>query len=311
MEQQLRILSVNKSAAKGEGKKPAGFIELNAMGIVGDSHAGRGPRQISLLGKESLDGLSLETGRPIAFGESSENITTEGIALNTLLPLDRLKGHQAALEVTRTGMPSHGGKGAINDKNSHCLMHREGIFARVVSPGTLRAGDVLVYRPRIWNILIVTLSDRASRGEYDDRSGPAVATLLKNHYEPGKRAININSRIIADNAAPLNNLIEEALQQHTDVLITTGGTGVGPRDITVDTVKPLLTQEITGIMEMIRVKYGANKPNALLSRSVAGFIGNMLVYTLPGSAKAVNEYMEEILKTLDHLIYMRHGLDTH
>ncbi len=73
----------------------------------------------------------------------------------------------------------------------------------------------------------------------------------------------------------------------------------------------MLDKEIPGIMEMIRVKYGANKPNALLSRGVAGLMSESLVYTLPGSVKAVNEYMEEILKTLEHLIYMRHGLDVH
>jgi len=94
-------------------------------------------------------------------------------------------------------------------------------------------------------------------------------------------------------------------------MITTGGTGIGQRDITVETVKPLLDKEIPGIMEAIRIKYGSQKPNALLSRGVAGLMNNTLVYTLPGSVKAVNEYMTEILKTLEHLIYMREGLDAH
>jgi molybdopterin biosynthesis enzyme MoaB len=73
----------------------------------------------------------------------------------------------------------------------------------------------------------------------------------------------------------------------------------------------MLEKEIPGIMEQIRMKYGAEKPNALLSRGVAGTIGNSIVYTLPGSVKAVNEYMTEILKTYEHLVYMIHGLDTH
>ena len=64
-------------------------------------------------------------------------------------------------------------------------------------------------------------------------------------------------------------------------------------------------------MEAIRLKYGMEKPNALLSRGVAGVMGNTLVYTLPGSVRAVNEYMEEILKTMKHLIYMLYGLDAH
>lgn len=173
------------------------------------------------------------------------------------------------------------------------------------------SGDVSEFKPGGWDIQVVTLSDRASLGEYEDRSGPAVVEMLENHYQTLKRPVNITSSIIPDNAAQLRDVIEKSLHQKVDILITTGGTGVGPRDITVDTVKPMLTLEIPGIMEMIRIKYGTDKPNALLSRSVAGFIGNTLIYTLPGSQKAVNEYMEEILKTLDHLIYMRYGLDTH
>ncbi len=64
-------------------------------------------------------------------------------------------------------------------------------------------------------------------------------------------------------------------------------------------------------MEMIRIKFGTEKPNALLSRGVAGVTGKSLIYTLPGSVGAVTDYMGEILKTLEHLIYMQHGIDAH
>ena len=96
-----------------------------------------------------------------------------------------------------------------------------------------------------------------------------------------------------------------------DVLFTTGGTGIGPRDITPDVVIPLLDREIPGIMEFIRVKHGERLPSALLSRSVAGTIGEMLIYTLPGSVKAVREYTEEILRTLPHSLHMIKGIDAH
>ena len=64
-------------------------------------------------------------------------------------------------------------------------------------------------------------------------------------------------------------------------------------------------------MEMIRVKYGTLKPAALLSRGIAGITGNSLIYTLPGSVKAVGEYMTEIVKTLEHSVYMQYGIDRH
>ena len=96
-----------------------------------------------------------------------------------------------------------------------------------------------------------------------------------------------------------------------NIIFTTGGTGIGPRDITTDTVRPMLSKEIPGIMEFIRVKYGMEKPNALLSRSLAGIIGKSLIYTLPGSVKAVDEYIDEILKTIDHTVMMQYGIDKH
>ena len=96
-----------------------------------------------------------------------------------------------------------------------------------------------------------------------------------------------------------------------DIIFTTGGTGIGSRDITVDTLSPLLSKEIPGIMEFIRVKYGMENQNALLSRSVAGIIGKSLIYALPGSVRAVEEYMAEILKTLKHTFYMMYVIDNH
>src|SRR5664280_1908714 len=114
--------------------------------------------------------------------------------------------------------------------------------------------------------------------------------------------------LIPDDFSMLKELLEKGSSFY-NIIITTGGTGIGPRDITVDTVKPMLSKEIPGIMEMIRVKYGMDKPNALLSRSVAGIIGKSLIYTLPGSVRAVDEYMDEIVKTLTHTIMMQHGID--
>jgi molybdopterin adenylyltransferase len=181
----------------------------------------------------------------------------------------------------------------------------------VIKQGSLKHGDILRYVPRILRFQVVTLSDRASQGEYEDRSGPRIVELLNQHFDKRPRKIEVERTVIPDDAANLSVLLEKASYEELDVVITTGGTGIGPRDITVETVRPMLDKEIPGIMEMIRVKYGASKPNALLSRGVAGLMSDTLVYTLPGSVKAVNEYMEEILKTLEHLIYMRHGLDTH
>jgi molybdopterin adenylyltransferase len=164
--------------------------------------------------------------------------------------------------------------------------------------------------PEKIEILIITLSDRASRGEYEDLSGPQINTMVQEYFEPLDFKYSVTDVIIPDDADELKNIINISGKDY-NIIFTTGGTGIGPRDITVDTIKPLLSKEIPGIMEYIRVKYGEEKPSALLSRGVAGIIRNTLIYTLPGSVKAVKEYMTEILKTLEHTIYMQYGVDTH
>jgi len=123
-----------------------------------------------------------------------------------------------------------------------------------------------------------------------------------------KYSVELN--LIPDDSDILKELLNRSLNQF-NIIITTGGTGIGPRDITVETVKPLLEKEIPGIMEFIRIKYGSVKPNALLSRGVAGITGKALIYTLPGSVRAVEEYMTEIVKTLQHAVLMQYGIDTH
>ena len=82
-------------------------------------------------------------------------------------------------------------------------------------------------------------------------------------------------------------------------------------DVTPEVIEPFFDKRIPGIMEHIRLKYGAEKPGALLSRSVAGVAGTTLIFALPGSVKAVNEYMAEILRVLEHLLFAVRGIDRH
>jgi molybdopterin adenylyltransferase len=164
--------------------------------------------------------------------------------------------------------------------------------------------------PSKYEVLIITLSDRAFRGEYEDLSGPRVRGRLEEFMRSEGWDFIIEMKLIPDEQVVLDELIKRSSTIY-DIIITTGGTGIGPRDITIETVRPLLSKEIPGIMEYIRVKYGAEKPNALLSRGVAGITGRSLIYTLPGSVKAVDEYMTEILKTLKHTVLMQYGIDSH
>jgi molybdenum cofactor synthesis domain-containing protein len=164
--------------------------------------------------------------------------------------------------------------------------------------------------PGEFKALIITLSDRAHRRKYRDLSGPRIKEMLEEYFRSEKWDIKVNLTLLPDDSARLRELFNNACNT-CNIIITTGGTGIGPRDITIETIKPLLSKELPGIMEFIRVKYGYDKPNALLSRGIAGVAGKALVYTLPGSVRAVDEYMTEILKTLKHTIYMQYGIDAH
>ncbi len=304
-----QVVSVNISEKKGTVKTPVSLIELNDLGVRGDAHSGKWHRQVSLLGTESFEKFQVQAGRKLAYGEFAENITTSGIVLYDTKPLDRFIIGDTELEVTQIGKACHGDGCAIYREVGNCVMPKEGIFCRVIKHGSVKAGDKVEYLPRIFKIKVVTLSDRAFAGEYPDKSGPATADSLAELFSSLQWKAEIDKVIIPDDAAQLRNIIEHL--EGTDILFTTGGTGIGPRDITVDVIEPLLDKKIPGIMELIRIKYGENNAAALLSRGVAGVIGKTLVYTLPGSVKAVTEYLNEINRTIKHSIYMLHGLDIH
>jgi molybdopterin adenylyltransferase len=94
-------------------------------------------------------------------------------------------------------------------------------------------------------ILVITLSDRASRGEYEDLSGPEISAILQEYFESGHLKCSITNVLIPDDAEELREIIQVSGSGY-DFIFTTGGTGIGPRDITVETVRPLLTKEIPG-----------------------------------------------------------------
>ena len=311
MSSEIKVVSVNISEEKGTVKRPVDRISLDERGVVEDAHAGLWHRQVSLLATEQIERFAKGMGRDIDPGEFAENITIRGIDLGQVAILDRMTFGDAELEVTQIGKECHGDACAIFREVGKCVMPKEGIFLRVVKGGSVQAGDEVTYSPRPLRVKVITLSDRASQGEYSDRSGPRVETLLSEHFAGTRWHLEVARTVLPDDADALADALVQARDSGVDVVITTGGTGVGPRDITPDVVTRLADKLIPGVMEAIRLKFGEKKPRALLSRGVAAVMGGTFVYTLPGSVRAVNEYMGEILKTVEHLIYMLHELDIH
>jgi molybdopterin adenylyltransferase len=307
----MKIVSINISEKKGSIKKAVNEAEITNTGIAGDAHTGNWHRQVSLLASESIENFTKQYGKKINYGEFAENLTTQGIDLTKVNILDCFRIGEVMLEVSQIGKSCHGTNCAIYQETGNCIMPKEGIFCRVLSAGKINVNDTIEFLPKTFHLKIITLSDRASGGEYEDRSGPIIREMAENFFLSKNRKLAVEITVIPDEAELLTKLCMDAKAKKTDFLITTGGTGVGKRDITPDTVRPMLDKEIPGIMDHIRLKYGADKPNALLSRSIAGIMEETQVYVIPGSTKAVTEYMTEILKTMEHLLYMLKGLDLH
>jgi len=151
---------------------------------------------------------------------------------------------------------------------------------------------------------VLTLSDRAHKGEYEDKSGSLLKDILI-----GYGATVADYRVIPDEAAKICSAIEEIIEKYSPALILcTGGTGVAKRDVTPDALKELYDREVPGVGELLRSDGAKYTPLSWSSRAVAGIIGDTLVITLPGNPAAVKEGMDALLPDLlPHLIRIIRG----
>lgn len=305
----LKIESISIAQERGMIKESVPEAYVNELGIEGDAHAGNWSRQITLLSRKSITKFNKEHGTTFDNGEFACNIVVGGLDFSKVALFDRIRFHDVLLEVTKIGKEPHAYNSPVYDKTGTNIMFTEGIFCRVISTGEIKEGYIGAYIPVPLKIRVITLSDRASKGEYEDLSGPKVTEKLNEFFSGLSYHPEIENIIIPDDEELLVNRLEEAVDEKYAAVFTTGGTGLGPRDITPDVVMEFCDKLLPGIMEMIRIKYGTDKPNALLSRSVAGLKDQTLIYALPGSVKAVSEYMTEITRSFEHAVLMVKGCD--
>jgi molybdopterin adenylyltransferase len=153
---------------------------------------------------------------------------------------------------------------------------------------------------------VITVSDGVSATTRDDDSGRALVRILK---DAGFEVIG--PVVVPDEERRIAEAIVAAVDQRADVVVTTGGTGLGPRDVTPQATSTVIDFEVPGIGEAMRRAGAASTPMAALSRSMAGVRGQTLIINVPGSPKGATESLEAVLPTLAHAIKLLHGDTNH
>jgi molybdenum cofactor synthesis domain-containing protein len=152
--------------------------------------------------------------------------------------------------------------------------------------------------------LAVTVSNRAAAGVYEDRSGPVLAALL------AEAGFTVDGPLVVADGDPVETALRDAVAAGYDVVVTTGGTGLTPGDLTPEMTRRVLDREVPGIAEAIRAAgAAAGIPAAILSRGLAGLAGRVLIVNLPGSAGGVRDGMAVLGPVLAHAVDQAHGGD--
>jgi len=152
-------------------------------------------------------------------------------------------------------------------------------------------------------VAVVTISDSVSSGKSEDRSGPAVVTRCK---ELGWQIVS--SHVLPDDRAAIENLLKKTADANdADVILTTGGTGVGPRDVTPEATIAIVERLIPGFGEHMRLEGSKKTPRAILSRAGAGIRATTIIINLPGSPRGAVESLDAIAEFLPHAVSILHG----
>jgi len=288
------------SRKKGEQKQPVEAAVFHAdHGIEGDAHAGPWHRQVSLLAAEDIETVR-RTLPDVGPGAFAENVVTSGIDLAELgLGSRLLLGVEVLVSVTQIGKVCRPDEMAGLPGGG--LVARVGLFARVLEGGRVRVGDAAEVVARVprgrLQAVVVTVSDRCARGETEDTAGPAVARMLEENLD-----LHVyHYTVVPDEQDEIAERLRHYADGHSiDLVVTVGGTGLAPRDVTPEATRAVVERPTPGLDEAMRGASLAKTPHAMLSRGASGIRRATLILNLPGSKRGATENLEAILPALPH-----------
>ncbi len=270
-------------------------------GIEGDAHAGNWHRQVSLLAAADI-AVMRETLPDIADGAFAENVILSDMDLASLGLGSRVRlGKEVELSITQIGKECHS-PCAIGRATGDCIMPRLGLFARVVTGGRVQLDDpaeVLGTVPREkFQAVVLTISDRCSRGDAEDTAGPASAALLRDDFGASVYRVEI----IPDEHETIAERLKHYCDGHSiDLVVTVGGSGFAPRDLTPEATREVVDRLTPGLDEAMRAASMKITPHAMLSRGSSGIRKSTLIVNLPGSKKGAVENLAALLPApLEH-----------
>lgn len=296
-----KVIAVCTSEKKGTEKRnvnEGNFIV--DFGLEGDAHAGKWHRQVSLLSLEKFNAFNakIEKGEekviPGAFGE---NLLVEGIHFASLPIGTEFQCNDVILRLTQIGKECHS-HCEIFHRVGECIMPKQGVFTEVVKGGRIKVGDTMSILRNGYRAAVITLSDSGFYEGKKDISGTVLENELKSQgYE-------ITNKIILPDEK--ERLKEEYIricdENQADIIFTTGGTGLSPRDQTPEATLEIAERNVPGIAEAIRANSMLITNRAMFSRGVAVTRGKTLIINLPGSPKAVKECLDFVLPELWHAL---------
>lgn len=301
-----KIQAICSSDVRGIAKSviPEGRFKVD-WGLEGDAHAGHWHRQVSLLGLESIEDFRRRGGN-VEFGAFGENLVVDGFIFSKLPVGTLLRCGDVLLEITQIGKACHS-HCAVYEAVGDCIMPREGVFAKVLEGGVIHPGDEMVEvergEKRPYQAAVITLSDKGSQGLRQDESGPVIVKRLEQEgYDVVEKILLPDGRDELE-----QHLRRLADQRQVDLILTTGGTGFGQRDVTPEATIAVADRQVPGIAEAIRAASMKVTQRAMLSRAVSVIRKKTLIINLPGSPKACQECMDVFLETIPHGLELLRG----